>query len=45
MWCAIDDCPSTICNGPHAEHDEDDRHPGNVCGRVGETCPFCGEVF
>jgi hypothetical protein len=44
-WCAVDNCPPSICNGPHTEHPEDAKHYGATAGRVGETCPFCGERF
>jgi hypothetical protein len=42
-WCAVDDCPAVICNGPHESH---------LCGDSIVTrrfddhspCPFCGVV-
>lgn len=43
-WCSPDDCPSTICNGPHVNH----TCPNGdiVTSLIGDStpCPFCGWV-
>lgn len=41
-WCEVDDCPASICNGPHISH-----HCPNgdlVSQRYDNPapCPFCG---
>lgn len=39
-WCEPDDCPSSVCGGPHAEHvcTNGDR----VVALPGASCPSCG---
>lgn len=41
-WCAADDCPAAICNGPHVEHRCGDHI---VTARFDNAapCPYCGE--
>ena len=43
-WCVPDDCPASICNGPHVTH----RCPnGDLVTRHATDrtpCPFCGWV-
>jgi hypothetical protein len=39
-WCIVDDCPSTLCNGPHLEHDC--KNDTRVTVRYGTACPICG---
>lgn len=42
-WCAVDDCPAHICNGPHIEHVCSDGARVSQRFDNPEPCPFqCG---
>jgi hypothetical protein len=42
-WCGVDDCPSSICNGPHVAHVCSDGSIVDQRYDNPESCPFgCG---
>lgn len=42
-WCLVDDCPSTICNGPHVAHTCPNGDTVTVRFDNNEPCMFCGQ--
>jgi hypothetical protein len=43
-WCEPDDCPASICNGPHVSHTCPN---GDVVTKRADDptpCPFCGDA-
>lgn len=43
-WCVVDECPASICCGPHVSH-ECERTDGSIIGKPDQPCPFCGELI
>lgn len=44
-WCDVDDCPATICNGPHLSHACRDGSTVTTRFDNPDPCPFCGHVL
>jgi len=41
-WCEPDECPASICNGPHVSHTCENGDVVTVRFDNVEPCPFCG---